>query len=60
MLPAARQLAYGQVMSSKKMVVTRQSTRALTVSSGMSRRTYGGNGASAPQFVGGLPVVPGV
>ena len=39
------------VAVANKMKVTRQSTRALTVSSGMSRRKRGGNGASAPQAV---------
>ena len=38
-----------------KMIDTRQSTRALTVSSGMPRRTRGGNGASALQVVGPFP-----
>ena len=33
------------VVTAKKMIITRQSTRALTVSSGMSRGTSGGNGA---------------
>ena len=32
-------------VTAKKMVITRQSTRVLAVSSGMSRRTRGGNGA---------------
>ena len=39
------------VVTAKKMVLTEQSTRALTVLSGMSRRTRGGNGASVPQVV---------
>ena len=38
-----------------KMMITRQSTRALTVSSRMSRRTCGGSGASMPQAVKSLP-----
>ena len=37
------------VVTAKKTVITRQSTGALTVSSGMSRRTSRGNGASVPQ-----------
>ena len=39
------------VAVANEMKVTRQSTRALTVSSRMSRRTRGGNDASAPQAV---------
>ena len=39
------------VVTAKKMVNTKQSTRTLTVSSGMSRRARGGNGASALQVV---------
>ena len=39
------------VAVANKMKVTRQSTRTLTVSSRMSRKTHGGNGASAPQAV---------
>ena len=39
------------VAVANEMKVTRRSTRALTVSSRMSRRTRGGNGASAPQAV---------
>ena len=38
------------VVTAKKSVITKQSTRALTVSSGMSRRTRGGNGVP-PQIV---------
>ena len=38
------------VVTAKKMVIARQSTRALTVSSGMSRGTSGGNGA-VPQEI---------
>ena len=37
--------------ATNKMKVTMQSAMALIVSSGMSRRTRGGNGASAPQAV---------
>ena len=43
------------VVTGKTMIITRQSTRALTVSSGMSRRTRGGNGASVPQVVRSFP-----
>ena len=43
------------VVAAKKMIITRQSTRALTVSSGMSRSTCGGNGAPVPQVVGSFP-----
>ena len=35
------------VVTAKKMITTRQSTRALTVTSGMSREIRSGNGASA-------------
>ena len=38
-----------------KMTVTRQSTRALTVSSRMPRRPRDGNGDSAPQAVRSIP-----
>ena len=38
------------VVTAKKMAVTRQQTRALTVSPGMLRSTSGGNGASMPQY----------
>ena len=41
------------VVTAKKMVITKQSTRALTVSSGMSRRTRGA--ASMPQVVRSFP-----
>ena len=37
------------VVTAKKMVITRQSTRALTVPSRMSRETSGGNDAPVPQ-----------
>ena len=43
------------VVTAKKMIVTKQTTRALTVSSGMSRGTSGGNGASVPQVVETFP-----
>ena len=43
------------VAVAKKMKVNKQSTRALTVSFGMSRRARGGNGASVPQAVGSFP-----
>ena len=43
------------VVTAKKMVIPRQSTRALTVSSGMSRGTSGGKGASVPQVLGSFP-----
>ena len=43
------------VAVANKMKVTKQSTRALTVSSGMPRRLRGGNGASAPQAVRSIP-----
>ena len=43
------------VAVASKMIITRQSTRALTVSSGMSREKRGGNGASALQFIRFLP-----
>ena len=43
------------VAVTNKIMIPRQSTRALTVSSGMSRTTRGGNGASMPQAVTSLP-----
>ena len=43
------------VVTARKTVITKQSTRTLTVSSGMSRRTSGGDGASVPQADGSFP-----
>ena len=43
------------VVTAKKVVNTGQKTRAFTVSSGMSRGTRGGNGASALQVVRFFP-----
>ena len=43
------------VVAAKKMINTWQSMRALTVSTGMSRRMCGGNGASVQQVVGSFP-----